>query len=326
MNAGRSLPARLIGSLSALCAVVATGIAQANPQRWQLNMTPGVTATSQNVQWLHNLALGVCVVIGILVFGAMAYSIVKFRKSKGAVAAQFSHNTVAELIWTVVPIVILIVLAVPATNILFKMYDTRNAELTVKVTGYQWLWQYEYLIGSKPGQNVEFTSRLERSSDRTRQLGSGLDPYAVKVGNENTYLLDVDHPLVLPIDTKVRFVITADDVIHAWWVPVLGWKQDAIPGQINEDWTEIHVPGLYRGQCAELCGKDHGFMPIVVKAVPKAEFQSWLATQQNAAQAAATAAVTSAGSAPVASASAESAPAESAPVAAAATPAAPVAR
>ena len=315
MNAGRSLPTRFIGSLSALSAVVATGMAQANPQRWQLNMTPGVTATSQNVQWLHNLALGVCVVIGILVFGAMAYSMVKFRKSKGAVAAQFSHNTVAEVIWTVVPIVILIVLAVPATNILFKMYDTRNAELTVKVTGYQWLWQYEYLDPSKPGQNVQFTSRLERSSDRTRQLGSGLDPYAVKVGNENTYLLDVDHPLVLPIDTKVRFVVTADDVIHAWWVPVLGWKQDAIPGQINEDWTEIKQPGVYRGQCAELCGKDHGFMPIVVKAVPKAEFQAWLAEQQrHTAETAATAAATPTPSVAVA------------PVAAASTIAAPVAR
>ena len=316
MNAGRSLFASLAGRaagsfavLATLATLAATGAAQANPVRWQLNMTPGVTATSQNVQWLHNLALGICVVIGILVFGAMAYSMVKFRKSKGAVAAQFSHNTVAEVIWTVVPIVILIALAVPATNILFKMYDTRNAELVVKVTGYQWLWQYEYM-----GKNVEFTSRLERSSDRTRQLGSGMDPYKVKVGNENTYLLDVDHPLVLPIDTKVRFVITADDVIHAWWVPVLGWKQDAIPGQINEDWTEIHQPGVYRGQCAELCGKDHGFMPIVVKAVPKAEFQTWLAAQQSAGDAAHTASATVVPNASLAVA----VPATTAPVASAA--------
>ena len=318
MNAGRSLialvVARAAGSFAVLAMLIATGVARANPVRWQLNMTPGVTATSQNVQWLHNLALGVCVVIGILVFGAMAYAMVKFRKSKGAVAAQFSHNTTAEVIWTIVPIVILIVLAVPATNILFKMYDTRNAELTIKVTGYQWLWQYEYLDPSKPGQNVEFTSRLERQSDRTRQLGSGMDPYAVKVGNENTYLLDVDHPLVLPIDTKVRFVITADDVIHAWWVPVLGWKQDAIPGQINEDWTEIRQPGVYRGQCAELCGKDHGFMPIVVKAVPKAEFQSWLAAQRSAAEASRTANAANPPSTPVAAAT----PVTTAPVASAA--------
>jgi cytochrome c oxidase subunit 2 len=314
MNAGRSFIARLACSSTALAALAFTGIARANPVRWQLNMTPGVTATSQNVQWLHNLALGICVVIGIVVFGAMAYSMVKFRKSKGAIAAQFSHNTVAEVIWTIVPIVILIMLAVPATNILFKMYDTRNAELTVKVTGYQWLWQYEYLDPKNPGKNVEFTSRLERSSDRTRQLGSGMDPYKVKVGDENTYLLDVDHPLVLPIDTKVRFVITADDVIHAWWVPVLGWKQDAIPGQINEDWTEIHQPGVYRGQCAELCGKDHGFMPIVVKAVPKAEFQTWLAAQQNAGDATRTANATDVPNAPLAVA----VPATTAPVASAA--------
>jgi cytochrome c oxidase subunit 2 len=302
MNAGRSFIARFACSSAALAALAYAGIARANPVRWQLNMTPGVTATSQNVQWLHNLALGICVVIGILVFGAMAYSMVKFRKSKGAVAAQFSHNTVAEVIWTIVPILILIVLAVPATNILFKMYDTRDAKLTIKVTGYQWLWQYEYLDPKNPGKNVEFTSRLERSSDRTRQLGSGMDPYKVKVGNENTYLLDVDHPLVLPIDTKVRFVITADDVIHAWWVPVLGWKQDAIPGQINEDWTEIRQPGVYRGQCAELCGKDHGFMPIVVKAVPKAEFETWLAAQRDAQEAASRTAALPAAATPIAAA------------------------
>ena len=313
MNAGRTLIARIAGSLAALIAGLAAlswaGIAQADPQRWQLNMTPGVTATSANVYWLHNLVLGVCVVIGILVFGAMAFAMVKFRKSKGAVAAQFSHNTTAEVIWTIIPVLILIGLAIPATRILFSMYDTRNAELTVKITGYQWLWQYEYLQSSVPGQNVKFTSRLKTSSDRTRQLGSGMDPYAVKVGNENTYLLDVDHPLVLPIDTKVRFVITADDVIHSWWVPQLGWKQDAIPGQIIEDWTEISQPGVYRGQCAQLCGRDHGFMPIVVKAVPKAEFQAWLAAQRSA-EAAAVASV-------AAPAAAAPAPATAAPVAAA---------
>ncbi len=294
MNAGRTLTARIAGSLAAvlagLAALSCAGIAQADPQRWQLNMTPGVTATSANVYWLHNLVLGVCVVIGILVFGAMAFAMVKFRKSKGAVAAQFSHNTTAEVIWTILPVLILIGLAIPATRILFSMYDTRNSELTVKITGYQWLWQYEYLQSSVPGQHVKFTSRLKSISDRTRQLGSGMDPYAVKVGNENTYLLDVDHPLVLPVDTKVRFVITADDVIHSWWVPQLGWKQDAIPGQIIEDWTEISQPGVYRGQCAQLCGRDHGFMPIVVKAVPKAEFQTWLAAQRSA-QAAAVASV-----------------------------------
>jgi cytochrome c oxidase subunit 2 len=279
--------ARRLHAGTAILAAMAAGIAQANPQRWQLNMTPGVTDTSLRIQQLHNLTLGICVVIGIVVFGAMFWSMLFHRKSKGAVAAQFSHNTTAEVIWTVVPILLLIVMAIPATKTLFAMYDTSQAEMTVKVTGYQWMWRYEYL-----GENVQFLSRLDRLSDRTRALGSGLDPYKVKVGDENTYLLDVDHPLVLPIGTKIRFVVTGDDVIHAWWVPQLGWKQDAIPGIINENWTRINVAGTYRGQCAELCGRDHGFMPIVVKAVPKAEFKTWLAAQRSANEAAATASAT----------------------------------
>lgn len=276
--------ARRLHAVMAILAALAASVAQANPVRWQLNMTPGVTDVSERVQSLHNLTLWICVVIGVLVFGAMAYAMFAFRKSRGAVPATWSHNTTAEIIWTVVPILILIVMAVPATKTLFQMYDTSKSEMTVKITGYQWMWRYEYL-----GENVQFLSRLERSSDRTRVLGSGMDPYAVKVGDENTYLLDVDHPLVLPVDTKIRFVVTGDDVIHAWWVPMLGWKQDAIPGIVNENWTRIKKVGVYRGQCAELCGRDHGFMPIVVKAVPKAEFKSWLAAQRSANDAAATA-------------------------------------
>jgi cytochrome c oxidase subunit 2 len=290
--------ARRLHAGTAILAALAAGAAQANPQRWQLNMTPGVTDTSERIQSLHNLTLGICVVMGIIVFGAMFWSMYFHRKSKGAVAAQFSHNTTAEIIWTIVPILILIVMAVPATKTLFSMYDSSKSEMTVKVTGYQGMWRYEYL-----GENVEFLSRLDRTSDRTRALGSGLDPYKVMTGNENTYLLDVDHPLVLPVDTKIRFVVTGDDVIHAWWVPALGWKQDAIPGIVNENWTKIKVPGIYRGQCAELCGRDHGFMPIVVKAVPKAEFKTWLAAQRSASQAAAaaaTAAATPATATPVA--------------------------
>jgi cytochrome c oxidase subunit 2 len=212
----------------------------------------------------------------------MAYAMIKFRKSKGAVAAQFSHNTVAEVIWTVVPVLLLVAMAWPATKTLFRMYDTTESEMTVKVTGDQWMWRYEILnYKGQPG-NVNFVSRLDRESDATRQLGSGMDPYAVKVGELNTYLLNVDKPLVLPTDTKIRFVVTADDVIHAWWVPALGWKQDAIPGIVNEAWTNISKAGTYRGQCTELCGKDHGFMPIVVKAVAPAEFETWLAQQQPA--------------------------------------------
>lgn len=247
---------------------------------WQLNMTPGVTETSRTVYHIHMIGLWVCIVIGILVFGAMFYAMYKFRKSKGAKPAMWSHNTTAEIIWTVVPIVALVFMALPATSTMIKMAYTEDSQMTVKITGYQWKWGYDYLnYGDKP-YHVHFISKLDADSDKTRQLKSGLDPYTVKQGNEQTYLLDVDHPLVLPTDTKIRFVVTGDDVIHAWWVPQLGWKQDAIPGIINDAWTNIHDPGLYRGQCAELCGQDHGFMPIVVKAVSKDEFVKWLDEQE----------------------------------------------
>ena len=276
-------PRRVLAAL-ALMAVTAAQ-AMANPRPWQLNMTPGVSDYSREVYDIHMLILWVCVVIGVLVFGAMGYAIFKFRKSKGAVPAKWSHNTLAEVMWTVIPVLILIAMAWPATNTLIRMADTEDAELTVKVTGYQWLWRYEYI-----GTDVNFVSKLDRESDRTRMLGSGLNPADVKVGEENTYLLNVDNPLLLPTDTKVRFVITANDVIHAWWVPSLGWKQDAIPGFINEAWTRIDTPGTYRGQCAELGGKDHGVMPIVIEAVPRAQFDTWLAQKDAEAKAAATAA------------------------------------
>ena len=244
---------------------------QADPVRWQLNMGRGVTHLSQNAYEAHMQVLWICVGIGVLVFGAMAIAMFKFRKSRGAVAdTSFTHSTKLEVMWSVVPVVLLVMMAAPATSKLIESYDTRDSEITVKVTGYQWMWKYEYL-----GEGVEFTSRMDRDSDAMRQ--SGAQP--TMDANPN-YLLDVDNVLVLPIDTKIRFVITADDVIHAWWVPALGWKQDAIPGIINEHWTDIREPGIYRGQCAELCGKDHGFMPIVVRAVPKAEYQQWLAAQK----------------------------------------------
>ena len=246
----------------------------ADPERWQLNMGRGVTHLSNNAYDAHMLALWICVAIGVLVFGAMAVAMFKFRKSKGAVADRdFTHSTRLEILWTVIPVVLLVLMAAPATTKLIAMYDTRDAEMTVKVTGYQWMWKYEYL-----GQGVEFTSRLDRKSDALRQ--SGVVP---TVADHANYLLDVDNMLVLPTDTKIRFVITADDVIHAWWVPALGWKQDAVPGIVNEAWTDISTPGIYRGQCAELCGKDHGFMPIVVKAVPKAEYRRWLEERKAAA-------------------------------------------
>ncbi|MFO1493807.1 MAG: cytochrome c oxidase subunit II [Lysobacterales bacterium] len=274
-------------ALSAWALLLSAG-AYANPEHWQLNMTPGVTATSQDVYHLHMIILSVCVVIGIVVFGALFYAVFKFRKSKGAVADTWSHNTTAEIIWTVIPVAILLVMAWPATKTLVRMADTGNAEMTIKVTGYQWKWRYEYL-----GEDVNFISSLARASDEARRVGSGIDPKSVE-----NYLLDVDKPLVVPTGTKIRFVLTADDVIHAWWVPALGWKQDAIPGFINETWTQIDTPGVYRGQCAELCGKDHGFMPIVVIAKPRAEFDAWLA-EQKAAQAAPAAVAQAPAQAPV---------------------------
>jgi cytochrome c oxidase subunit 2 len=245
--------------------------ANAAPQRWQLNMNKGVTLQSHNAYEAHMLTLWICVVIGLIVFGAMGWAMFKFRKSKGAVPDRdFTHSTKLEIVWTVVPILLLVLMAFPATSKLIAMYDTRNPEMTVKVTGYQWMWKYDYL-----GENVSITSRLDRKSDEIRQGGS-----VPTVEDHANYLLDVDNVLVLPTDTKIRFVLTADDVIHAWWVPALGWKQDAIPGLINEAWTQIDQPGIYRGQCAELCGKDHAFMPIVVKAVPKAEYNQWLAAEK----------------------------------------------
>ena len=276
------------GLLAALASIPAWA---SEPVRWQLNMPEGVTRTAENAYEMHMLMLWICVAIGVIVFGAMAYAMVKFRKSKGAKPdVEFTHSTKLEVIWTVVPILILVVMAVPATLKVIEQYDAKGHEMTVKVTGYQWMWRYEIV-----GQDVNFISRLDRESDRIRQAGIRPDP------NQNPhYLRDVDNPLVLPTDTKIRLVFTADDVIHAWWVPALGWKQDAIPGIINEAWTEIREPGTYRGVCAELCGKDHGFMPIVVKAVPRAEYEAWLAAQKagdlaEAARIAATAPATAGG-------------------------------
>jgi cytochrome c oxidase subunit 2 len=244
----------------AVLALLASGVAFANPEPWQLNLTPGVTSISQRIYQLHMLGFYVCLGIGFIVFGAMFIAMFKFRKSKGAVAEQWSHST----------------------KLLVDMANTENADMTIKITGYQWKWRYEYVDYNKKNTGVNFISSLDADSNRTRQLGSGLDPRAVKDGDYESYLLNVDKPLVVPTGVKIRFVITGDDVIHAWWVPQLGWKQDAIPGIINSTWTEIPTPGVYRGQCAELCGKDHGFMPIVVKAVQKSEFESWLANEQSA--------------------------------------------
>ena len=239
-----------------------------------INLTRGVTEQSRLNYELHMTVLWICVVIGILVFSAMFLSIVLHRKSKGYKAAKFTHSTKAEMLWSIIPVLILVVIAVPATRALIVMEVTPATEMTVKITAFQWRWKYEYL-----DEGIEFISSLAASSNAARRLDSGIDPASV-----DNYLLDVDHRLVLPAGTKIKFLITADDVIHSWWVPALGWKRDAVPGFINEAWAEIQKPGIYRGQCAELCGRDHGFMPIVLEVLPPEQFQQWVNQQkQNAA-------------------------------------------
>jgi cytochrome c oxidase subunit 2 len=237
---------------------------------WDLNLRQGVTSLSKEAYSLHMQILYWCIAIAVVVFGAMIYSLVKFRKSAGVRPdTNMTHSTTAEIVWTVVPIVILVVMAIPAARALIKIEDTRNSELTIKVTGYQWKWQYEY-----QGQNVAFFSTLSRDSNEVRQLGSGGDPNSVP-----NYLLNVDNPMVVPVKTKVRVLLTAADVIHAWWMPSFGVKKDAVPGFVNEIWFSADEVGTYRGQCAELCGRDHGFMPIVVEVKSKEDYQAWLQTQ-----------------------------------------------
>ena len=242
-----------------------------------LNMPVGVTELSVKIYDLHMLIFWVCVAIALVVFAAMIYSIVAFRKSRGAVAdTTLTHSTKVEIVWSIVPLIILVLMAVPSARTLIDIEDTRNTELSIKVTGYQWKWHYDYM-----DQGISYFSSLAQSSNAARQLGSGIDPNTVP-----NYLLDVDNPLVIPAGTKVRLLLTANDVIHAWWVPDFGMKKDAIPGFVNEMWIKVdpEKTGLYRGQCAELCGRDHGFMPIVVDVKSKEDFAAWLAAKQEAAR------------------------------------------
>ncbi|WP_105901050.1 cytochrome c oxidase subunit II [Vibrio gangliei] len=231
----------------------------------RLNLTKGVTEISGKVYDLHMLIFYICCAIAVVVFGVMFYSILRHRRSRGAKAANFHESTKVEIIWTVIPIVILVLMAIPATKTLVAMEDTTDDDLTVTVTGSQWKWHYQYF-----NHDVGFYSFLTTSQKQIE-------------GSEQKgehYLLEVDNPLVLPINRKIRFLMTSDDVIHSWWVPDFAVKKDAVPGFINEAWTKIDKPGVYRGQCAELCGRNHGFMPIVVKAVPEDEFDTWLAEQE----------------------------------------------
>ncbi|MDY6946588.1 MAG: cytochrome c oxidase subunit II [Pseudomonadota bacterium] len=279
------------GSLAG-AALLPTGAALA---AWEVNMPVGVTELSREIHGLHMLIFWICVLIAFAVFGMMIYSIVKFRHSQGAVPANFDHSTKAEIIWTIIPVAILVGMAIPAAATLVKIEDTRDSQLTIKVTGYQWKWEYEYL-----DQKVKFFSTLARDSDAARQTGSGIDPRTVP-----NYLLEVDKPLVVPVGAKVRVLLTSNDVIHAWWVPAFGMKKDAIPGFVNELWFRADEPGIYRGQCAELCGRDHGFMPVVVQVKPQAEYDSWLAEQQGGAVPAAATAQTVENAAPTTAAAAE---------------------
>jgi cytochrome c oxidase subunit 2 len=253
-----------------------------------LNMREGVTSTSRAVHDLHMIILWVCVVIGIVVFGAMIYAMLRHRKSKGAVAAQFHESTAMEVIWTIIPIVILVSMAIPATKTLLAMEDTSEADMSIKITGIQWKWKYDYIDGEAAGISLISSLHPDHNAARLRGASGSVENLRDQFGD--TYLREVDNPLVIPTGRKVRFLLTGADVIHSWWVPDLGWKKDAIPGFVNESWTRVDKPGVYRGKCAELCGKDHGFMPIVVVAMAPNDYKVWVARQKgSAAQAAAAA-------------------------------------
>lgn len=230
-----------------------------------INMPEGVTPVSKEIYYLHMAGFYVCCVIGVLVFGVLIFSLIKYRKSKGAQAAHFHEHLGVEIVWTTIPFLILVALAIPATIVLQHIHDTKESALTVKITGYQWKWKYEYL-----DQGISFFSNLATTQDQINN----------KAPKNEWFLLEVDNPLVVPVNTKVKLLITADDVIHSWWVPELGLKQDAVPGFVNENWIYITKPGIYRGQCGELCGINHGFMPIVVQAVPQADFVQWVVAHQ----------------------------------------------
>ncbi|MCR4346850.1 MAG: cytochrome c oxidase subunit II [Sulfuricaulis sp.] len=245
-----------------------------------LNFQRPVSAIAHKLLDLHNLILIICVVIFVIVFGFMFYSIFAHRKSRGHKAAQFHENAKLEVVWTVIPFVILVSMALPSTATLLEMSDTSKSDLTVKITGYQWKWKYDYL-----DQDISYFSSMTTPPDQVGSPRFSKEGFKPGADKNKEYLLEVDNPIVLPVGKKVRLLVTANDVIHAWWVPQLGVKKDAIPGFINDMWTRIDEPGIYRGQCAELCGKDHGYMPIVVNAVTTEDFTKWVAMQKNKAAA-----------------------------------------
>ena len=238
------------------------------------NLPEPQTPIAQEIYDQHIMALWICLIIFIGVFGVMGYSIVKHLKSVGYKAANFHHSTIVELIWTVIPVLILIAISWPATKTIIAMKDTSEADITIKATGYQWMWGYDYIQGE--GEGISFYSQLATSQDQIRN----------QAPKGENYLLEVDNRVVVPTGKKIRVLMTANDVIHAWWVPALGVKQDAIPGFIRDAWFKVEKPGIYRGQCAELCGKEHGFMPVVVEVMEQEKYSQWVAERQKAASAA----------------------------------------
>jgi cytochrome c oxidase subunit 2 len=267
-------PDRMLKAAAALAACAASATAAANTSNGY-NLPIGVTQISRDIYDLHMEAFWICVGIAIVVFGAMIYSLVKFRASQGAVAdTAMLHSTKVEIAWTIVPVVILVVMAIPAAELILKMEDMRNSDLSIRVTGYQWKWEYQYMDA---GAGIDFFSTLKQDSNYARELHSGVDPNTVP-----NYLLDVDHPLVVPSGTKVRIILTSGDVIHAWYVPDFALKRSAVPGFINELWFKVDPgkEGIYRGQCAALCGRDHGFMPVVVDVRTPDDFKKWVDEQK----------------------------------------------
>ena len=257
-----------------VAAAVAGNLAPALAAANQYNLPAPQTIIAREIYDLHTLIFIICCVIFVIVFGAMTYSIIYHRKSVGHKAAQFHENTTVEIVWTIIPFFILIGMAYPATKTVIAMKDTSNADITIKATGYQWKWGYDYLQ-----EGISFYSTLstprEMITDNSPEGHKKRETYA-------NYLLEVDNPVVVPVGKKVRVIITANDVIHAWWVPAFGVKQDAIPGFVRDSWFKVDKAGTYRGQCAELCGKEHGFMPIVVEAVEPEKYAQWVADQKKA--------------------------------------------
>ena len=275
MNARVHQARRRLGAMAlAVGATLATTLALATPAVNdlpggpavnQINLHPPVTKIAADQMWLHNFMLLICLVIFVAVFGVMFYSIFKHRKSKGAVSANFHESVKVEIAWTIVPFIIVILMALPATKVVVAMKDTTNADLTVKATGYQWKWGYDYIKGE--GEGIGFLSTLDATQREMSDSG--------KPSGDN-YLLKVDNPLVVPVGKKVRIITTANDVIHAWMVPAFGVKQDAIPGFVRDTWFKAEQIGDFYGQCAELCGKEHAYMPIHVKVLSAADYSSWV--------------------------------------------------